>query len=150
MFDEIIKSYRLVEMTEKCDSILSSATVADFIRLAREKNVEVMPVTADDGKVVGIVSEKDLIKLIKVEGMASNYPIMESRLPKEIIKEPITSIMTPEPVTLRETDSLEAVMNLVLNHDFRRVIIVDSEGRLVGKIRIADLIHRLSVIKREA
>ncbi len=144
MVDDVIKSYKLGEMAEKCDSIKAEATVADFIRTAREKNTEILPVLDDDNKVVGIVSEKDLIKLIKVEGVASNYPIIENRLPKGMLSEPITSIMTAEPVTLKETDSLESVINLILNHDFRRVIIVDAEKKLVGKIRIADMIYKLS------
>ncbi len=144
MFDDVIKKYHLAEIAEKCDSISSKATITDFIHKIREKNAEVMPVVDDDGKVVGIVTEKDLIKLIKTGGIASNYPIIEKSLPKELLSQPITAIMTPEPLMMKETDSLEGVMNLILNHDFRRVIITSSDGRLIGKIRIADIIYRLS------
>lgn len=144
MLDDVIKNYHLAEIAEKCDSISAKATVTDFVGMVRQKNVEIMPVTDEDGKVIGVVTEKDLIKLIKIEGIQSNYPIIEKSLPKEVLDQPITSIMTPEPVMLKETDSMESVMNMILNHDFRRVIIIDDKGKLVGKIRIADIIHRLS------
>ncbi|MBI4019451.1 MAG: CBS domain-containing protein [Candidatus Aenigmarchaeota archaeon] len=144
MLDEVMKNYRLGEMAEKCDSLSSSATIADFVKLARQKNMEVMPIVGEDGKLVGIVTEKDLIKLMKVEGASSNYPIIERKLPREILAESISSIMTQDPVTLKETDTMEDALNMILNHDFRRIIIVDSEGKLIGKIRIVDIIHNLS------
>ena len=144
MLDDVIKNYHLAEIAEKCDSISAKATVMDFVGTVRQKNIEAMPVLDDEDKVIGVVTEKDLIKLIKIEGITSNYPIVEKSLPKEVLAQPITAIMTPEPVILKETDSMESAMNMILNHDFRRVIIVDDNGRLVGKIRIADIIHRLS------
>jgi len=145
MIQDILKDYRLGEMAEKCDSLNSSATIADFVKLARQKNMEVMPIVGEDKKLVGIVTEKDLIKLMKVEGAASNYPIIERKLPAGILTEPISSIMTEDPVTLKETDTMEDALNMVLNRDFRRIIIVDSEGRLVGKIRIVDIVYALSM-----
>lgn len=144
MLGGIIRNYQLAEIAEKCDSISSKATVLEFVTLARQKNIEVMPVVDEEDKVIGIVTEKDLIKLVKIEGPASNYPIIEKNLPKEVLDQPITVIMTANPVLLKETSSLEDAMNLVLNHDFRRIIVVDSQNRLVGKLRIADIIHRIS------
>ncbi len=144
MFGGIVKNYALGEIAEKCDSMSVKATVMDFVNLARQKNIDIMPVVDENDKVVGIVTEKDLLKLVKIEGPAANYPIIEKNLPKEVLNKPIDSIMTPNPVLLKETSSLEDAMNLILNHDFRRVIIVDSQNRLVGKLRISDIIHRLS------
>ena len=144
MFSGIIKNYKLAEIAEKCDSISAKSTVREFVNLARQKNIEVMPVVDEDERVIGIVTEKDLIKLVKIEGPASNYPIIEKSLPKEVINQPITAIMTANPVLLKETSSLEDAMNLILNHDFRRVIIVDSQNHIVGRLRIVDIINQLS------
>ena len=144
MFGGIIKNYKLAEIAEKCDSISAKSTVREFVNLARQKNIEVMPVVDEDERVIGIVTEKDLIKLVKIEGPASNYPIIEKSLPKEVINQPITAIMTSNPVLLKETSSLEDAMNLILNHDFRRVIVVDSQNHIVGKLRIVDIINQLS------
>ena len=88
MFGGIIKNYKLAEIAEKCDSISAKSTVREFVNLARQKNIEVMPVVDEDERVIGIVTEKDLIKLVKIEGPASNYPIIEKSLPKEVINQP--------------------------------------------------------------
>lgn len=134
---------RLADMAEKCDSISMTATVLDFVKTSKNKNIEVMPVVDEAEKVIGIVTEKDLIKLIRIERPASNYPIIEKSLPKEIGSHPITSIMTASPVLLDDTSTFEDALNLILNHDFRRIIIVDSDKKLVGKLRIAEIIYRL-------
>jgi CBS domain-containing protein len=85
-----------------------------------------MPVAAPDGRVVGVISEADLVRALR-EG-------------KQLENLTATDVMTGPPVTIDADASFEEVMESLEDYRIVRVP-VTSEGKLVGIITRRDVIR---------
>lgn len=105
-------------------SVAPDASVFDALRLMAEKNVGALPVTSG-GQLVGIFSERDYARKVILHGHASRDT-------------PVSSIMTPEVVTVGPDHDLRACMRLMTDRRIRHLPVVD-DGRQVGMISIGDV-----------
>jgi CBS domain-containing protein len=85
-----------------------------------------MPVTDSDGKVVGVITEIDLLRQIR-EG-------------KDLEKLKANEIMTKDPVTVDINTPLDNVLNLMIGKNIIRIPVTE-EGRLVGVIARRDILR---------
>ncbi|MGQ9569574.1 MAG: CBS domain-containing protein [Thermodesulfovibrionales bacterium] len=85
-----------------------------------------MPVTDENGKVIGVVTEFDLLRQIK-DG-------------KELVKLTAEDVMAKDPVTVDAGYSLPDVLNIMLEKNIIRIPVTD-EGRLVGIIARCDILR---------
>ena len=98
-------------------------------RLARaitEGGFGSVPILAGDGKVVGIVSEFDLLKAI-MEG-------------KELWKVTAGDIMTKGAISVTQDTPAMEVIQLLQSKHLIRVAVVDAEGKLVGVVARRDIL----------
>ncbi len=109
----------------KCAVIVvrKDESVYEAIRLMIGKNISGLPVVDDTG-LVGIISEKDLLKLL---------------FDKEFLPGIVEDYMTREVVSFDEEDSVQDVCYSLMTNHFRRVPIL-RRGNIVGIISRADLI----------
>ncbi len=87
-----------------------------------------MPVTNDEGKVVGIVTELDLLKAV-MDG-------------KELVRTTARDIMTPDAVTAREDATVEEFISIMEEFNIIRVPIV-KDDKLVGIVSRSDILRSL-------
>lgn len=113
-----------------------STPVHDAIRLLAEKRIGALPVV-ENGAVVGVFSERDVIYRLAAEGEAC-------------LSRPMGEVMTSPAITVElETNLLEGLA-LMTRRRIRHLPVVD-EGKLVGFISIGDLVKtRLEEIQHEA
>ncbi|MBR3513739.1 MAG: IMP dehydrogenase [Bacteroidaceae bacterium] len=102
-------------------TIQSDATVADALALMAEYHIGGIPVVAQDNKLVGIVTNRDLRFERRVE-----RPIAEVMTSKNLV------------TTHQKTDLTEAAEILQANK-IEKLPVVDAEGRLVGLITYKDI-----------
>lgn len=113
-----------------------------------------LPVVDDDWKLVGVVSDYDLLALDSISGAGRTetgfFPQVDStwkafnELQKLLNKtngKIVGEVMTPSPLVVRETTNLEDAARLLLETKYRRLPVVDNSGKLVG------LLTRGNVIK---
>ena len=86
-----------------------------------------VPILEKDQKVIGIVSEYDLLKAIK-EG-------------KELAKVTAREIMTKNPITVNQDTPATEIMRLLEEKHFIRMPVVDDEGKLAGVVSRRDIIE---------
>ncbi len=79
-------------------------------------------------KLVGIFTERDALAL-----MADAVDLSL----------PIERVMTPDPVALSEHDSVGAAITRMAKGGYRRLPIVDAEGRPVGFVKVGSILHFL-------
>ncbi len=104
-------------------------TVLETVRAMVERNIGAVPVM-HYGKLVGIFSERDLMKRVVAEG----------RDPRGTA---LAEVMTDDPLTVSTTEELEACMTLMRRHGFRHLPVC-HEGQLVGMVSLRDiLLHDL-------
>jgi len=85
-----------------------------------------MPVTDDDGRVIGVVTEIDLLRQIR-EG-------------KDLEKLRAAEIMTKDPVTVDINTPLDNVLNIMIEKNIIRIPVTEG-GRLVGVIARRDVLR---------
>jgi len=91
-----------------------------------EKNVGALLVI-DEGKLVGILSERDYARKIALKGKSSK---------DTLVKE----IMTEKVVYIRPDESIEECMALMTEKHFRHLPVIDN-GTLIGVISIGDVVR---------
>lgn len=107
-------------------SIHPDITVFEALRVLVDKNVGAL-IVLDNEKVCGIFSERDYARRVIVKGRAS----------KETL---IREIMTENPISVTENDSIEDCMVKMTEKHIRHLPVIDHQDRLIGMISIGDVV----------
>lgn len=104
-------------------TVTPDMTVGEVLRLSRERRISGLPVVAEDRKVLGMVTSRDLR--------------FETRM--DI---PVSQIMTPAErlVTVKEGAALDEAKKLMHQHRVERVLVVDDAFHLCGLMTVKDII----------
>ncbi|MGQ9685415.1 MAG: IMP dehydrogenase [Thiobacillaceae bacterium] len=104
-------------------TIRPDMTVYDVLQLTRQHKFSGLPVVDEAGRVVGIVTNRDIRFETKLD-------------------QPISSIMTPRErlVTVKEGASREEVIRLLHKHRLERVLVVNDDFELRGLITVKDIL----------
>ena len=114
-------------MTRDVVVVEQTADIYDAIRMMSDGNITGLPVVDGDGKLVGVVTERD---------------VMGRLLSTQSTQGRVQDCMTTDVVSLDTNDSLLDVISTLAEKGFRRVPIV-SEGKLAGIISRSDIISYL-------
>lgn len=107
-------------------TIAPDATVADAVAALAEHNVGALVVSTDGDTVTGIVSERDVVRRLAVEGTA-------------VLERSVSDLMATDVATCEGSDDCEHVMNAMTSRRFRHMPVV-ADGRLAGIISIGDVV----------
>ncbi|MEM1521036.1 MAG: CBS domain-containing protein [Candidatus Korarchaeum sp.] len=107
-------------------SLPDTATIDDAVKLMWENRIGSVLVVDGEGKLRGIVTQRDLL-----------YAGYKGLIGKGVS---IKEIMSENPVTGKPTDSLEEATRRMRVNDVSHLPIVDDEGRPVGIFSMRDLI----------
>ena len=102
-------------------TIRRGSTVADALRMMSEYHIGGIPVVDDNGKLVGIVTNRDL---------------RFERNPQRLIDEVMTS---ENLVTTSQATSLEEAADILQSHKIEKLPVVDANGKLVGLVTYKDI-----------
>jgi CBS domain-containing protein len=108
-------------------AITSQATLCDAAKLLTEKKIGALVVKDGGGALIGIISERDLVRAIAKGGAAA-------------FGEQVGGHMTPKPETCTEADTVESVMEVMTRGRFRHVPVLDEQMRLCGMVSIGDVV----------
>jgi CBS domain-containing protein len=107
-------------------SVKPTITVYDTLKLMVERNIGAVLVNNEQGKFVGIFTERDYARKVILKGKTS----------KETL---IGEIMSENPVTVTPDDTIDECMKIMSNK-FIRYIPVMQNGELAGMISIGDVV----------
>ncbi len=112
-------------------------SLTDALKLLEEKSIGVVLITATDGSLAGILSERDIVRSLARSGVG-------------VLNESAASHMTSDVVTCSENDAVIGVMEVMSKGRFRHLPVTD-DGKLIGLISIGDVVkRRLQVVEKEA
>jgi CBS domain-containing protein len=110
--------------------------VESVVKLLAEKKIGAVVVVSPAGQIMGILSERDIVRHLASDGVGMMAMTVES-------------VMTKNVRTAREQDSEAELMTLMTDHRIRHLPVV-TNGRLVGMVSIGDVVkHRIAMIERE-
>jgi CBS domain-containing protein len=119
-----------VKGTEVATAGLDS-TLADIAGALAARRIGAILVTAADGSLKGIVSERDIVRAVATKGGAA-------------LQDSVTLHMTAKVVTCRKDDPIADVMEEMTKGRFRHMPVVEG-GRIAGVISIGDVVkHRIA------
>lgn len=107
-------------------TIAPDSTVTELLGALARHNVGALVVSADGSSVVGIVSERDVVRHIQDRGVS-------------VLDGPVSAIMTSTVTTCTAQDSVEDLMRLMTDHRIRHVPVL-RDGALAGVISIGDVV----------
>jgi len=117
-------------------TIEPTTNLATAARVLAEQKIGALVVTGPDRRVVGIVSERDIVHELAAHGAAS-------------LGLPLTDVMTREVMTCRLSDTISSVMERMTAGKFRHLPVVE-QGKLAGIVSIGDVVkHRLQDMEHE-
>lgn len=117
-------------------TVSAEARVADVVALLAQKRIGAVPVVRD-GKVEGIISERDVLYCLGSEGAA-------------VLDKPVAEVMTSPAITVTADLPIMSALGLMTKRRIRHLPVVEGE-RLIGFVSIGDLVKlRIDRIEAEA
>ncbi|KAE8007999.1 hypothetical protein FH972_004549 [Carpinus fangiana] len=146
---------------EHLNVVKPTTTVDEALEALVEKRITGFPVIDDDWKLVGVVSDYDLLALDSISGGSQSdtsvFPDVDStwkafneiqKLLSKTNGKVVGDLMTPAPLIVRESTNLEDAARLLLETKFRRLPVVDGDGKLVGLLTRGNVVRAALQIKR--
>ncbi len=150
-------------MTTDVETVDEDDDVSDALARLARADFNGFPVVDEGDRVVGIVTQTDLVGLFQAEDRTLWIPIgfppfmetltyavdvswTELDLGIDLVRNagrPVSSVMTSDVVTVRPDDDVDRILDLLADdeRDINRLPVVDDEHRLVGIIARQDVIR---------
>lgn len=129
---------------QKYDSIVSVA------HMLADKNISGLPVVDRDGKMLGIITQADVLSMLGVGREPSFRDLLKymlgERLPERRVGDTVGDIMTGSPVTIKPEMNIADAVQIMDAKKIRRLPVVDGVGKLIGILTRADILR--AVIKK--
>lgn len=117
-------------------TVAPDTPVAQAVATLAEKRIGCIVVTTDGGALAGILSERDVVRMLAQKG-------------GDVLDEPVSALMTAKVVTCSANQTISAVMEMMTTGRFRHVPVIE-DGRLAGMVSIGDVVkHRLEETEEE-
>ena len=127
----------LAEKGRDVATTLAEKSIRDAVRELAVHRIGALVVVEDGDRVVGIISERDIVRAIARSGA-------------EVLSGSVDSIMTRDVVTCTSGETIDSVMARMTRGRFRHLPVVEG-GRLAGIVSIGDVVKaRIEQVEREA
>jgi CBS domain-containing protein len=101
-------------------------TLQDAVALLAQHNIGALVIVDENGKLVGILSERDIVRRLNEQAPVLDLPIRE--------------VMTQDVITAVPEDDLMSVAHTMTKRRFRHLPIIDDQNNLIGIVSIGDLL----------
>lgn len=132
-------------MTKNVIAVKKHTSTEEIARLLWENRISGVPVIDDSNRVVGIVSEGDLIYQVETMSPTSSYWENPKKFQMERAKinaKNAAEIMATEVVVAEEDTSVEEIATTMVERHVKRMPIV-NKGKLVGIVTRQDVVETL-------
>jgi len=122
-------------MTRNVITVQPETSMMKASKLMRENKIRRLPVVDDSGRLVGIVSDRDLKEASPSKATSLDMHELYYLLSEIKVKD----IMTRSPFVVRDSETVEKAAVVMMNHRVGGLPVVDEGGKLVGIITDADV-----------
>jgi CBS domain-containing protein len=119
-------------MTRDPVVVSASDIVQKAAELMKQYDIGPLPVVEAETsrKLIGIITDRDIV----INVLAQK---------KDPSKTKVSEVMSPDPVTCRESESINEALEKMSSYQIRRIPVVDDNNRIVGIIAQADIATRI-------
>ena len=116
----------LKEKGRKVITVMSDMKLLDVARVLTENGIGSIVVVDLHDKLIGIVSERDIVRTIATNGI-------------EVLQNPVSECMTENVIVCSEAETIDHVMSSMTQRRFRHMPVIENQ-QLVGIISIGDVV----------
>jgi CBS domain-containing protein len=113
-------------MTKNLITVKRQAPVLEAMKLMIENEVTGIPVVDDDMTLLGIITEKDVLRLFYADDEEKNKPVER--------------FMSKPAVSYHEDETLQDICDFMMVNYFRRVPVITSKNKVVGIVSRPDVL----------
>lgn len=132
-------------MTRDVVTVGEAARYLEITRLLTEGGISAVPVVDGARRVLGVVSEADLLHKVEFAGSDTVKPLWQrpSRRATRVksVADTASQLMTSPAVTIGPEADLAQAAKLMHDHNVKRLPVADSTGKLVGIVSRTDLLR---------
>lgn len=130
-------------MTSEVVTVREGTSLQEAARLMAQHNVSSLPVIDVDNKLIGVLTEADFLSALDIEGSSAIKTLFDviitRRRPRKTMGTIVDDLMTRNPVTIGEGDTLQRAVNLMSNNSIKRLLVTDEQRQVKGIVSRADL-----------
>ncbi len=152
-------------MNKNVISLMPDMSVREATEILEKNNISGAPVVDENNKLLGIVTIKDIISLLKskmenigfyvastpfdfMDFYQFNIPVeTKKNIVDEISQIKIKEIMRRRVHTVSEDDDIYSALDILVKKEVSRVPVVDEDRRVVGIVSRSDILRILSKLK---
>jgi CBS domain-containing protein len=142
-------------MTMEVVSVSPDASILEAVRLMVQNRISGLPVVDHQGTLVGVVTEGDFLRRAETGTQRKRARWIEFFMGQgQSVDEyvhthgrKVADVMTPTPITITEDTRLDDIVNLMEQSSVKRLPVA-RQGRVVGIVSRANLLHALATIAR--
>lgn len=141
-------------MTRSVITVNVDSEIKEVAAQVVDSRVSGFPVVTEDNRVVGIITEGDLIRRLREVQMPIFMDILGGMIPlkslssveqqlHEITATKVKDLMTTPAITVKEDTELEEIADMMVKRNIKRVPVVDDDERLLGIVSRNDLVRAM-------
>ena len=143
-------------MTRQVITVATGAAVLEAANIMLQNHISGLPVVDEAGKLVGIVSQGDFIRRVEIgtqrkRGRWLKFLLGPGREASDFVHEQgrkVAEIMTPDPCTVTEDATLDAIVELMERNNVKRLPVTRGD-RLVGIVTRTNLLSAVAGLARD-
>ncbi|MBN1258241.1 CBS domain-containing protein [Candidatus Peregrinibacteria bacterium] len=154
MLNKTVKEF----MTKRVIAVREGESLKNLFKILRRNGILGVPVVTKAGKVIGMVTESDLIRHFTLLKTPKAISVLGSILYLDDIRqfnkslkdhcaETVKLMMTKKPVTVREKATLLEAISLMAGKKVNRLPVVDAKGKLLGIVTRTDILRQMAKFK---
>lgn len=142
-------------MSAKVYAVYADNSVEELAKLLTDNNISGAPVIDRDKKVIGIVTEKDIMykdteprfppaaNILGAQIFLGSVKKYNAQL-RKILATSVNDLMTKDVITVTDDTDIKDIVDIMLANNINRVPVTDGDKRLVGIISRADIVRYMA------
>ncbi len=131
-------------MTKNVISITKYESIMHVANILTEKNISGLPVVDKEGKVIGIITQADILSMVGV-GREHTFKdllkyMLGEKLPERRVGDLVGDIMTSPALTLKPNANVAEAVRIMDEKRIRRLTVVNEKNELLGIVTRADIL----------
>lgn len=136
-------------MSREIHKVWADTPLAEAVEMLLDKVYRTLPVVDDTGKVIGILTDGDLLNRVDLLAISAQQGLTEAELSRELRQlrqtgQTVGECMTPNPITVTDDTIIAQAVKMMVEHNIKRLPVVDAVGKLVGMVSRVDVLRALA------
>ena len=115
-------------MTEEVRTVKTADALSGAAMIMWDRDCGVVPVIDDERHVIGVITDRDICMAVSMREAAASAI-------------PVSSTMSRVVHTVNPEDDIQDALDMMSEHQLRRLVVVDADGTLSGILSVGDIVR---------